>query len=106
MNKPTYYVIVGIKTTRKQVESVLGEWWEDKNLPYYEGHPDAPFLVLQGEGNDDAYAGKVLASSNLKIPNLINTEQSSAMEIFGVLMEHGINSKIGIPGLWFCEIWQ
>lgn len=57
--KPTFYVMAGAAIPRSQFP---GDPWDDKWLPHVEGHPGQEMLILQGEGDDNIYCGRVLAS--------------------------------------------
>ena len=55
----TTYLMLGIKTTRE--ESGI-DIWDDKWLPYIEGHRDVDIFIHYSSDEPNLYIGKVLAS--------------------------------------------
>lgn len=59
--KPNYYVMLGAAIPQ---DDFSGDILADEWLPYSEGHQGAEMSIQYGEGNDNYYFGKVLASAD------------------------------------------
>lgn len=83
----TTYLMLGIKTT--QEESGIN-MWEDKWLPYIEGHPGVDIFIKYSSEESNLYIGKVLAnwsrnddSTELDIP-MYNMQYQYQEDIFSI----------------------
>lgn len=59
--KPYYYLMAGAAIP---IDKFPGNPWDDKWLPYSEGHEGVEMSIVSGEGSEYYYCGKVLAKAD------------------------------------------